>query len=157
MATYQVYEQEAQEARLLEEEAMLKRVFPLGMPLNSEVQSFIITALGNPIGKVWAIRIQDIPRDIWYNWDAYIGWTTTGPVGPGPGEGGVTPGTNTLYIAFWAVNNSVTGDMRVTIVDDTGALLAEKTSWVPQGGAIGIEWTGNMPWRNYGIIIEVTP
>lgn len=111
-------------------------------------------------GKIYAIRVQDIPRDIWYNWDKGgpgTGWTTTGPVGPGPGEGGVTPGSNTLYIAAWAVNEGVAGNLTLKITDDTGAVLVTKTLFCNSGGGVGVEWTGNMPTRNYNITLEVTP
>ena len=115
-----------------------------------------------PSGRITAIRVQDIPRDIWYNWDIGVpghGWTTTGPVGPGPGEGGVTPGSNTLYIAFYVVNNgSTAGVLTLRIVDaSTGFVRNQISVSVAVGAGAGIEWTGNMPTSNYIVRCEVTP
>ena len=112
-------------------------------------------------GRIWAIRVQDIARQIWFNWAANQGatWDATGPPI-------IQPGANNLYIAFWVINEPVyingqihTDLLTLKIVDAAGSVLASKSVYVSsaqdQGG--GIEWTGNMPYTSYGITLSVTP
>lgn len=132
------------------EEEMLKRVFPLEVSHHSETLTFTIaTALGVTSGIISAIRVQDVSTGQWYNWDR------PGPFVPTPV---CTPGPMNLYIAFWAINQGVAGNITLTIKDDTGATLATKTEYCPYGGAgVGIEVTVDMPARNYAITLTVTP
>ena len=91
-------------------------------------------------GELIAIRVQDIKRDLWFNWD--IGVWDSIPT--------VTAGENNLYIAMWAVNRGFVGStIRLELVDDIGRTLAVKEEFVGIGGGIGLEWTGNMPHRHY--------
>lgn len=104
-------------------------------------------------GRIWAIRVQDLTTGKWFNWD--LGnWDAAGPPMVNPGG---------LYIAMWIIIEPVypieSEYMTLTIKDDTGKVLASKSMWVSselgQGG--GLEWTGNMPDRNYNITLTVTP
>lgn len=115
----------------------------------SHAAQFTVGGVG-AVGSINAIRIQDIPRNLWFSWDKGVGWSPGTPV--------ITPGTNTLYIAFWAINGGAAGNLTLTTKDDTGALLATKTAYAASGGGVGsAEWTGNMPSRSYGITLGVTP
>jgi hypothetical protein len=109
-------------------------------------------------GRVTAIRVLDIARQLWFYWD--LGnWDAAGsPI--------VQPGANNLYIAFWVVNEPVyingqihTDLLTLKIVDATDNVLASKSVYVSsaQGQGGGIEWTGNMPSASYGITLSVTP
>jgi len=104
-------------------------------------------------GQINAIRVQDIATGKWFNWDNR-GWDTV-PI--------VTPGAGKLYIAFWATNYSDAGYLTLSVIDDTGAVLATKTVWAePWYGdinkGVGIEAPNlTMPGRNYGITLKVTP
>jgi hypothetical protein len=115
----------------------------------AETMGFTIKAYGTSVGIVQAIRVQDIPRNKWYNWDRPGPWS--------PSEPEITPGSGTLYIAFYALNNGVAGNLTLTITDDTGATLATKTAYAASGSGVGIEWTGDMPYKDYGISLKVTP
>ncbi len=124
---------------------------PLGISTKSETMTFTIaTALGVTAGVISAIRVQDISTGKWYNWDR------PGPFTPTPV---CTPGVNNLYIAVWAVNNGVAGNVTIKVTDDTGATLGTKTQNIPFGGSgFGLEMPNlTMPARNYSITIKVTP
>lgn len=106
-------------------------------------------------GRVWSIRVQDIARQKWFNWDRGS-WDAAGaPI--------ITPGVNNLYIAFWIIAEPVypieSEYMTLQLIDDTGRVLASKSLWVSsaEGQGAGLEWTGNMPYRSYGITLKVTP
>ncbi|MEM2830982.1 MAG: hypothetical protein QXZ14_12065 [Candidatus Jordarchaeales archaeon] len=128
---------------------------PLQVSIKSETRTFTIaTTLGATSGKIAAIRVQDISRNKWFNWDMTTGsWDTSPSCAPG----------NNLYIAFWAINQGADGNLRLRIIDDTGKVLADKTVYAPYWGGdinkgVGVETgTINMPSRNYGITLEVTP
>jgi len=135
-------------------------VKPLQVTIKSESKGFTISPYTVTSGKILAIRVQDIVRGIWYNWDASTGaWDKT-PIS-------VYVGSKTLYIAAAAVNvGNAAGSLTLTITDDTGKTLASKTQTVqPWNGSytapndyIGVE-TGSidMPNRSYGITVSVTP
>jgi len=151
--------QEAQEMQL-EEEAMLRRVFPLKVSVHhSDSVNVQIAPYAYTEGILLAIRVQDIPRDLWANWNGQTRtWDTFLDI---------TPGSKTLYIAVAAINaGSVAGSLTLTIVDDTGKVLATKAftvqpwngSWTAPNDFIGVE-TGSidMPNRPYSVTISVTP
>jgi len=120
-------------------------------PLNFRVQSgsyaFSISPLALPSGKIEAIRVQDIARQEWFNYDNGV-WDRAPEV---------TVGGN-LYIAAYAVNESAAGLMQLIIKDDAGAFLAVKQENVAAGAHIGAETgTIEMPNRQYGILILVEP
>jgi len=124
---------------------------PLEISIKSETYSFTVAPLlGATAGIISAIRVQDVKLDKWFNWDRPGPFSPSAPI--------ITPGAGNLYIAFWAVNQGLAGNLTLTIKDDTGTVLATKTASAPYGGAgVGIEWTGEMPGRNYGITLTVTP
>ncbi len=100
-----------------------------------------------PSGNVVAIRVQDIARQEWFNYD-------NGVWGKAPK---VTVGAN-LYIAAYALNEGASGLMQLIIKDDAGAFLAVKQENIASGAYIGVETgTIEMPARQYGILITVAP
>ena len=130
---------------------------PLKIKLPQSLASSTITAL----------RIQDIARDVWYSWDknsTYPNgyWDNSGgggknaPVGQTPM---VTPGTNTLYIAFFAVNGySYQVNMTLYIYDANYNILASTVNFPTNPNvAAEVEWTGNMPTTPYEIILYSQP
>jgi len=123
---------------------------PLKVTLG-ETKGFSISPYTVVTGIIQAIRVQDIPRGIWYNWDRPGPWS--------PSEPEVTVGSRTLYIAFYATNTgNVRGTLTLRITDDTGAVLASKSESVDPGGGVGIEAPGlDMPNRTYGITLSVSP
>lgn len=123
---------------------------PLKVSL-SESMGFNISPYTYVSGIISGIRVQDIPRDIWYSWDRPGQWSPSAPV--------VTVGSKTLYIAFWAVNQgNATGTLTLTVKDDTGKTLATKSVSCAPGAGVGIEAPDlDMPNRTYGITLSVTP
>lgn len=97
-------------------------------------------------GAITAIRVQDIERQIWYNWDNGV-WDSPPSVSVGSGN---------LYIAYWLVNEgSNIASVTLYIEDDTGTILAEKNIGLYPGEGGGIEASNlDMPSRNYGITIK---
>ncbi len=108
-----------------------------------------VIATGPPIGVVKALRLQDVPRSIGYSWDEGIGWAPRTPV--------VTPEAGALYIAAYILNNGLAGNITATIKDDQGAILSSKTDNVAAGGSMGLEFTGEMPNRNYVVTVIASP
>lgn len=106
--------------------------------------NFPISALALADSKIAAIRVQDIIRQAWFNWDD--------PPRQWDALPECTPGAGALYIAAYAINNGPDGYIRLQMYDESG-VLAEKTEWVLSGQGIGIEWTGTMPNRQYVINI----
>jgi hypothetical protein len=132
---------------------------PLEISVQSDSQSFSISPYTYVSGRLIAIRVQDVARGIWFNWN---GSTRTWDNSPN-----VTVGSGTLYIAAAAVNaGNAAGNVTLTITDDAGATLATKTITVqPWNGSytspndyVGVE-TGsiNMPNRQYGVTVSTTP
>ena len=108
-----------------------------------------VSATGPTEGIIQAIRIQDVPRQIWYSWDKGIGWSPRAPV--------ITPGVGAFYAAFYGVNNGAAGNITITIKDDQGITLSSKTESIAAGAGIGVEYTGTMPDRYYGITLVASP
>jgi len=125
----------------------------------SDTVSVAITQYAVTTGKLIAIRVQDIPRDIWYNWDGATRTWDKLPI--------VSVGSKTLYIAAAAVNaGNAAGSLTLKITDETGKVLANKTLTVqPWNGSftapndfIGVEtYPQDMPNKSFVIKIEVTP
>ena len=134
---------------------MLHRVVqPLPVRLSESLAFTIGPALGATSGKIGAIRVQDIARNLWFNWDLSTRtWDNLPTVTPGP----------YLYIALWAINAGVDGYLYLKITDDEGIILAHKNVLCPYWDnninvGVGVETgTKTMPSRPYGITIEVTP
>ena len=138
-------------APVSEEELYQRAVVQANPQLHkSETMSVTISRYAPAFGVMLAVRVQDIPRGIWHNWDRDVGWDRTPIV--------VTPGTGTLYIAAAARQDGSDGYLTLTITDDIGNTLVTKTEWVATGSWVGVE-TGsiNMPNRDYVITISVTP
>jgi len=115
----------------------------------SNTVTTVMEAAGPPEGVITAIRVQDISRQVWFNWDKGVGWT------PKPPE--ITPGTGNLYVACWVTNDGATGNITITIKDDQETILGSKTENVAAGEGVGIEYTGAMPNRSYSITLIPNP
>ena len=135
------------------EEEMLNRVFPLGVGTLSDTKTFTITA-ATAFGICWTARVKDLATGWQFDGNlATMLWTPSAPI--------VRPGAGNLYIRFEARNISLSGNLTLTIKDDTGATLKTETLVAGNIGSgteyVSIEWTGEMPTRNYGITVSVTP
>lgn len=104
--------------------------------------------------RVIAIRVQDIARQLWFNWDS----------GNWDSYPSCMPGNNNLYVAFWIIIEPVypihTEYVTLELIaTDTGTVLASKSLWVSSelGQGAGLEWTGNMPTSPYRITCSVAP
>lgn len=105
--------------------------------------TFAVTRTGGIANaKVTAIRVQDIERQIWFNWDS--AWDVLPRC---------NPGSNKLYVAVWAINQgTVDGNITLQLVNTTdGTVLVTKTELVAVGNGLGIEWTGAMPTVNFNL------
>ncbi|GAI50916.1 unnamed protein product, partial [marine sediment metagenome] len=120
----------------------------------SETVAFSISPIVLAEGIVEAIRVQDIKREIWYDYDRITGWTRGGyPVTSIE----VAVGDN-LYIAAYAKNLGDTAELHLLIKNDQMMALLDKREVVATGGTFGGETgTINMPDRAYGITVSVTP
>lgn len=117
----------------------------------SDSVSFTISPATVTTGKITAIRIQDIARQIWFNWnDPARTWDATPSV---------MPGTNNLYVALYATNmgGGNAGNMTLTLKTSTGSTLATKTQSVAAGASFGLEYTGTMPNSSLALSASVTP
>lgn len=103
--------------------------------------SFTVVRLLLPIGQVTAIRVQDVARQIWFNWDIANGWTG------GDGSGLIKCQIGgALYVASYAINNGGDGNLSIQLRNAVNAqIIVTKTENVLAGGSIGIEWNGVMP------------
>ena len=129
------------------EAELRRRVQPLNFRVQSGSVGFSISPLALPSGKIIAIRVQDIARQLWFNYDNGV-WDNAPKV---------TVGAN-LYIAAYATNIGGAGLMQLLIKDDVGSFLATKQETVVAGGTLGVETgTINMPNRSYGVLILVEP
>jgi len=129
------------------EAELRRRVQPLNFRVQSGSVGFSISPLALPSGKIIAIRVQDIARQLWFNYDNGV-WDNAPKV---------TVGAN-LYIAAWAVNEGENGELRLLIKNDQSMALADKRETVASGVNFGAETgTINMPNRSYGILILVEP
>ena len=122
----------------------MQKMYPVGLAGDDSV-NFSILPIGGTTGKITAVRVQDIQRDIWFNWDNGI-WSTPTP--------SCAPGAGALYISFGAVNTgAVSGNITLTLkkmeLGPTGeqyeTILAQVTAYAAPGGLVGLEWTGDMP------------
>lgn len=106
-------------------------------------------ATGPAEAVLTAIRVQDVDRQLWFEYDVGAAWNPKSPE--------ITPGTGNLYIAFYITNNGQAGTITLTIKDDDGLTLATKTETIAAGASKGIEYTGTMPDSSYNITLEFTP
>lgn len=128
-----------------------QRPYPLNIQALMDIVNFDVTkAQGVAFGKIRAIRVQDIARQKWFNWDNGT-WDETPSCLPGEGN---------LYIAVYAENLSQPGNLLLQlyeIVEGTGRILTDKSEYVAHGAGLGIEWTGNMPANTYNLLAKVIP
>lgn len=142
-----------------------KRPFPLAVATLSDVMDVnVAVAAGVPFAIITAIKVQDVARQVWYNWGNQVsrGWDTsdwTGPQGQKnlKGAPSCVPGAGNLYIAFYAENQGSAILFTLEIVDDTGKILMEKYGSAGYLEGIGAEVTVDMPARSYGIKLTVVP
>jgi hypothetical protein len=117
----------------------------------SDSVTFTITPATVTTGKITAMRIQDMSRQIWFNWnDPARTWDVVPSV---------VPGTNNLYVALYATNTGAggSGNMTLTLKTASGNTLATKTEYVAVGASFGLEYTGNMPNSSLSLSASVTP
>ena len=94
--------------------------------------------------KITALRIQDVTRGIWFNWDNGV---VTG--GDGGANFSCTKGGQ-CYIAAYIKNEGAAGTIGLHIVNsDSGVSLKDKVEVVAAGGTMGIEYTGTFPQLPY--------
>jgi hypothetical protein len=116
---------------------------------HSDLLAFSINpAIVSPNGYILAIRVQDIARQKWFEYNRDTGWSESPEV---------TVGTGTLYIAAYAKNLGGNGNLRL-IINDSSKVLVDKSDYVVSGGNFGAETgTINMPDTTYNISVSVTP
>jgi hypothetical protein len=105
-----------------------------------------------PVGTITAIRVHDVSRNIWYNWDKdypqagfpawYIILSDGSRVLANPA---VLPGANNLYIAFYVRNDGIAGAITAKLTTNTSQVLASATQTLSYGAGFGLEWTGDAP------------
>ena len=138
------------------DEEVKGKAYPVNVIVKgSETLSVTVSpALGVTEAKLGGIRIQNIKTHEWFNWDYATRKFDKTPV--------VDAGAN-LYVAVWAINLGVDGNVRIKAVGDDGAVLIDKTAWclywngninIGLGGESG---TKTMPARAYTITFEVSP
>lgn len=109
-------------------------------------------------GVVYAVRVKDIKNQgvgDYYNYN----------VDPQTGKGSwdrepkVAAGLGNLYVAFWAYNTGLDGDLYLELVDGkTGQVLKNITGYAATDGGVGLEWTGDMPQIDiYNLLLKVSP
>ena len=106
--------------------------------------------MGWPNGKILAIRVQDVVRQIWFNWDdPPRNWTTSPPS---------TNNGNAVYVAFWAINDSSEwGELLLELKNrDTGQVLASVLQMAAPGEGVGLEWSGLASDSNINLSCIVT-
>ena len=126
-----------------------RKLSPQKLLFGSDQHGFMIEAIKavpSTSGKIVAIRVQDISRQLWFNWD-YGVWDTLPSCVPGAGN---------LYIAFYAENEGSPGNLTLYLSDNAG-ILNQKVGYADLAGAVGLEWTGNMPTTTYAVSCQVTP
>ena len=123
-----------------------RKFSPQKLLFGSDSQGFGIQAVETTNGKIIAIRVQDIQRQLWFSWDNGV-WDNPPSCVPGAGN---------LYIAFYAENQGTVGSLTLTL-SDAIRILSQKVTVVNQGMSDGLEWTGDMPVTTYNIVCEVTP
>jgi hypothetical protein len=113
--------------------------------------TFAITPIGAANGKIVAIRVQDIDRGLWFNWDD--------PPRAWDSLPSCTAGVNKLYVAFYVTNvGNLTANITARLVETgTGTVLAERTFSLAPGESNGVEWTGDMPAGEYQLTCSAVP
>ncbi len=97
---------------------------------------------------IYAIRVQDVRRGIWYNYDNGV-WDR---------EPCVSSGVNNLYVAFVVYNPGDLAHVRLMLVNGhDGTVIKQQDATVYHNGAAGLEWTGTMPSTSFLLTCYVYP
>lgn len=119
----------------------------------SDSKSFTI-AVAAPFAICTAAVVKDLAAGTEYT--CVLTTMTWSPSAPQ-----VRPGAANLYILFQVRNIAGAGNLTLTIKDDTGATLKTETKMAGSVGSaqqfVTTEVTVDMPDRNYGITVSVTP
>lgn len=102
---------------------------------------------GDGDGQIIAIRVQDVARDVWFNWDNGV-WDTDYIY--------VTPGAGCLYIAVYVQNQGSPANLTLSILKK-GVIIGQQTYYVNTNEYCCIEITTDMDPALVGIELEVTP
>lgn len=109
-----------------------------GIPIPILFPSDAVTVTVDPAaptsGKISAIRIQDIARQMWFEYNNGV-WDS---------PPAVLPGTENLYIGMAAVNEGADGELTVEI-KTAGYSRGTKTEHVISGNMLGLEANGGLP------------
>lgn len=119
--------------------------------LADDMFSFTITPIGTQNGKITGIRVQDLARHIWFNWnDPPRSWDSAPSC---------TAGVGKLYVAFYATNvGNMPGNLTLSLIETlSGRVLGTVVAHASPGEGVGIEWTGDMPAGNYDLTCQATP
>ncbi len=104
-------------------------------------------------GRIYAVRIKDIKNQgagEYFSWDEGK-WGANGTPK-------VEVGTGNIYVAFWATNEGLDGDLNLQLIDNsTGIAVQIVTGYAELGGGVGLEWTGDMPKDGINFTLKVTP
>jgi len=113
--------------------------------------TFTITPIGTQNGKITAIRVQDLARGLWFNWDD--------PPRSWDAAPSCTAGAGKLYVSFYATNvGNVSGNITLSLIETVGGrVLATVVAYAAPGGGVGLEWTGDMPAGNYDLTCQAVP
>ncbi len=117
----------------------------------SDAMAFSISpfVVAVPSGIITGIRVHDNARNLDFDWDIGVGWR--------PSEPEIAVGIDTLYIAFYTVNEGDGGELTLQMRAN-GETIAQKTAFAGAGVGIGLEsGTIPMPDRVYDIWIAVAP
>jgi hypothetical protein len=107
--------------------------------------TFNISALvESTTSKITAIRVQDILLDKWFNWDNGS-WDASGPPK-------ITPGTNKIYVAVYAVNTGTAAGTIELSLSSGSTTLVTISLVIEVNGTAGLEWTGTMPNTNLSLV-----
>lgn len=102
------------------------------------------------LGKITAMRVQDIVRGIWFNWDDPPRAWSSPP--------SCTAGAGTLYVAFYVKNVGTTpGYVLLRLYNQAEQEIASKSILLDPGQGGGLEWTGDMPSSNYTLRCDAYP
>jgi hypothetical protein len=125
---------------------------PLHVQTLSERVNFSISpkSVALPNGVVEAIRVQDIERNLWFEYNRGTGWSA---------QPEVTVGAGKLYIAAYYVNAGGAGMLHASIYDaETATMVFYKEEYIESGAGFGLETgTIDMPNKVYTIVVDVAP
>lgn len=110
-------------------------------------------------GRITGIRVQDIQRQIWYNWDdpERRWYTLSGSTKTYVDIIICNPGANSLYVGFWVVASGSAVLYHFTLANGAN-LLVDNWFTLSNGQTHGEEWTGTMPaLKEFNLVCAVAP